>query len=248
LSLTARNEEGNPAGAVVALQVVDKRILTLADEKTFRSMPAHFLLTTEIRRPEDLEYADFLLSDNDPARTTLDLLLGTQGWRRFAEQDPARFREKFKEDADRLLVAMGQTSPRETDFALKETQRLQEEIKERRQSLAAEKEGAEAALLAVRGNSEARAAAVTLDQYRAWFDRFHRQGVPILGGLLGLVMIAFLLLRRPRLFSRPMPFIVGTACAVLLVAVALFYPAWLDWSAPWRGVGGERRFALAEKS
>jgi len=35
------------------------------------------------------------------ARTALDLLLGTQGWRRFAEQDPARFRIDQKEEAEK---------------------------------------------------------------------------------------------------------------------------------------------------
>ena len=55
-------------------------------------MPTHFLLTTEVRRPEDLEYADFLLGPQAKATEALDLLLGTQGWRRFAEQDPAKFR------------------------------------------------------------------------------------------------------------------------------------------------------------
>ena len=62
-------------------------------EKTFRTMPTHFLLTTEVRRPEDLEHADFLLGTHPQAAQALDLLLGTQGWRRFAEQqNPAEFR------------------------------------------------------------------------------------------------------------------------------------------------------------
>ena len=89
--------------------VVDKSVLTLADEKTHRAMPTHFLLTSEVRRPEDLEYADFLLGPQAKASEALDLLLGVQGWRRFAEQDPAKFREKDgdKEEADRLLVMNG---------------------------------------------------------------------------------------------------------------------------------------------
>ena len=76
------------------LAVVDKSVLTLADEKTYRSMPTHFLLTSEVRRPEDLEYADFLLGPQAKAKDALDLLLGVQGWRRFAEQAPAQFRER----------------------------------------------------------------------------------------------------------------------------------------------------------
>ena len=99
-------------------------MLTLADEKTARTMPAHFLLTTEVNRPEDLEYADFLLSDQPKARLALDLLLGTQGWRRFAPQDPAQPREAPRDDADRLLVILGRSSPRVTELAQKETEQL----------------------------------------------------------------------------------------------------------------------------
>src|SRR5262249_49515103 len=49
-------------------------------------------LTTEVRNPEDLENADVLLSDHPGAAASLDLLLGCQGWRRFAEQDPNNFK------------------------------------------------------------------------------------------------------------------------------------------------------------
>ena len=107
------------------LAVVDKSVLTLADEKTHRAMPTHFLLTSEVRRPEDLEYADFLLGPQAKAPEALDLLLGVQGWRRFAEQDPVKFREKDgdKEEADRLLVMTGQ-SPRKTDLAREEIKKI----------------------------------------------------------------------------------------------------------------------------
>jgi hypothetical protein len=111
LHCSATDEQGRPAPAVLMVAVVDKSVLKLADEKTFRSMPTHFLLTTEVRRPEDLEHADFLLGSHASAPVALDLLLGTQGWRRFAEQDPGQFRQKNPQDADRLLVAIGQVSP-----------------------------------------------------------------------------------------------------------------------------------------
>ena len=51
-------------------------------------MPTHFLLAGEVKNPDDLEYADFLLTDHPKASEALDLVLGTQGWRRFAEQAP----------------------------------------------------------------------------------------------------------------------------------------------------------------
>ncbi|MSQ93029.1 MAG: hypothetical protein EXR98_00565 [Gemmataceae bacterium] len=91
LSLQARSEKKIFAPSVALVAVVDSSLLKHADEKTGRSMPTHFLLTTEVRNPEDLEYADFLLGDHPQASQALDLLLGCQGWRRFAEQDPQMF-------------------------------------------------------------------------------------------------------------------------------------------------------------
>ena len=120
LGVEAKTEKGEPAPAVVLLRVVDKSVVTLADDKTLRSMPTHFLLTTEVRRPEDLEYADFLLGPHPQAAEALDLLLGTQGWRRFAEQDPNKFRQEQKEEAERLLVTIGQSQPRTTDLTQQE--------------------------------------------------------------------------------------------------------------------------------
>src|SRR5207248_832539 len=91
------------------VQVVDRAALSLADDKTLRAMPTHFLLTGEVKRPEELENADFLLTDHPLAPIAVDLLLGTQGWRRFAEQDPTQFRESHGVDAERLLASSGQT-------------------------------------------------------------------------------------------------------------------------------------------
>ncbi|MCI0464749.1 MAG: hypothetical protein L0Z62_48110 [Gemmataceae bacterium] len=113
LTLRSRDEKNRSAPAVVLLSAVDLGVLKLADDKTLRSMPAHFLLTAEVRRPEDLEYADFLLTAHPKAEAALDLLLGTQGWRRFAEQeDPVQFRQRQPEEsdrqqADRLVMASG---------------------------------------------------------------------------------------------------------------------------------------------
>ena len=62
------------------------------------------------KKPEDLEHADFLLGDHPKAARALDNLLGTQGWRRFAEQNPAQFVRMEKEDAEKLkkeLEAVG---------------------------------------------------------------------------------------------------------------------------------------------
>jgi predicted anti-sigma-YlaC factor YlaD len=117
LSLQTDTETGKAAPAILLVGVVDKSVIKMADERTARAMPTHFFLTTEVRRPEDLEFTDVLLSDHALAREALDLLMGTQGWRRFLESDPKRFQDskqqqmfadmKCKADADRLLVSLG---------------------------------------------------------------------------------------------------------------------------------------------
>ncbi|MBL8795729.1 MAG: hypothetical protein JNM56_17620, partial [Planctomycetia bacterium] len=137
LQLLANSETGSPAPAVVLVGIVDKSVIKMADERTARAMPTHFLLTSEVRRAEDLEFADILLSDHAQATEALDLLLGTQGWRRFLESDPSRMPGKNQPlnaeemrcnaaDVDRLLVALGKSSidqQRASDtFALRQQQ------------------------------------------------------------------------------------------------------------------------------
>jgi hypothetical protein len=114
LHCLATDEKGKAAPAILMVAVVDNSVLKLADEKTYKSLPTHFLLATEVRRPEDLEHADFLIGAHPSAHVALDLLLGTQGWRRFVEQQdkPQEYRLKQQEkDIDRLLVLNGQLLP-----------------------------------------------------------------------------------------------------------------------------------------
>src|SRR5206468_6255231 len=94
LAFEARNESKQVVPAVAMVAVIDASVVKLANDRTARSMPTHFLLTTEIRQPEDLENTDALLGDHPRAAEALDLLLGAQGWRRFAEQDLQKFAQK----------------------------------------------------------------------------------------------------------------------------------------------------------
>ncbi|MBX9625767.1 MAG: hypothetical protein K2X82_18350, partial [Gemmataceae bacterium] len=83
LGVTATDETGKPAAAILWAAVVNAaNVPGPAD----RSPVAHFLLAGEVRTPDEFEYADFLLSDHPQAGATLDAVLATQGWRRFAEQ------------------------------------------------------------------------------------------------------------------------------------------------------------------
>ncbi len=82
--LLVTDETGRPQAAALGVAVVDAALLNLADDKT-PVLPTQFYLTSEVESPEDLEDANFYLSDDAQAAQSLDLLLGTQGWRRFAE-------------------------------------------------------------------------------------------------------------------------------------------------------------------
>jgi hypothetical protein len=128
LSLRVTDEHGEPVPrAVLGVAVVDEAVLNRTDVEMPR-MPSYFLLTTEVEDPEDLEDANFYLLD-DPnnsktaeATLALDMLLGTQGWRRFVHpgaaacdsagfRDRAGFRDCDDEQIARLVALDGQSSP-----------------------------------------------------------------------------------------------------------------------------------------
>ena len=74
-------------------------------------------ITASITAGEGVELKLVGNTTDAKAAATLDLVLGTQGWRRFAEQDPNRFRQLQRQDADRLLVANGQSTPQVANLA-----------------------------------------------------------------------------------------------------------------------------------
>ena len=225
LGVEATTEKGQPAPAIVLLRVVDKSVLTLADDKTLRSMPTHFLLTTEVRRPEDLEYADFLLGPNPRAAEALDLLLGAQGWRRFAEQNPDKFRRDQKEEAERLLVTIGQSQPQMTDLTREEIARVEEEAQHRTTELRAQIARAESEAKETAEDHDYRAAVATLASYDNFIHRARFVGAPTLGAVLVLAALAFLLLGLYRRFVRALPYYAATAVCVA-IAVLLVMANW----------------------
>ena len=84
LDVVTRDEQGTAQPAVLGVATVDDVLLSLAGDRS-PLMTTFYYLTTEIRSPQDLEDANFFLSDRQEATEALDLFLGTQGWRRFAE-------------------------------------------------------------------------------------------------------------------------------------------------------------------
>ncbi len=106
VSVTVRNEQNQPQpSAVLGVAVVDDSVLNLADDKT-AGMQTYFLLTSQIEKAEDLEDANFFLGPKPEAAAALDMLLGTQGWRKFVEK-PAADVKAAGEDAGKgkLLAA-----------------------------------------------------------------------------------------------------------------------------------------------
>jgi hypothetical protein len=129
LELSAFNEKEKPTPAVLLVGVVNRSVITMADNKTDRLMPTHFLLSGEVKHPAELEHADFLLTDNKNASAALDLLLATQGWRRFAEQNADPANPADKPDVDKMLVAHGQRTSAPFALYKLEEQRVNAEFR-----------------------------------------------------------------------------------------------------------------------
>ena len=114
---TVNEDEGGRLPAVVMLAVVDKS--GRDDGRRRRRLAAcrtHFLLTTEVRPAGRFGVRRLpTWHTGEGERRGSDLLLGTQGWRRFAEQNPEQFRKEHNGDpaAERLLFAMGNSAQKE---------------------------------------------------------------------------------------------------------------------------------------
>ena len=220
LTIKTVNEDEKAAPAVVMLAVVDKSVVTMADEKTARSMPTHFLLTTEVQRPEDLEYADFLLGTQAEAKQALDLLLGTQGWRRFAEQDPTKFRQEHKDEAERLLVTIGQSAPRVTTFTKEKVDKVDEEYDARVTELQKEEQSAGTEASAAATAAPYLAAKANLNVWKNRWDRFTFFGTPVLGMLLLLLAAVCMAMGLTRELSQARRYYAAAAASMALMLLA----------------------------
>jgi len=129
LELSAYTEKEVPTPAILLVGVVNQSVITMADNKTDRLLPTHFLLSGEVKHPAELEHADFLMTDHPKAGKTLDLLLGTQGWRRFAEQQGTPSNPADQADVNRMLVAHGQRPSAPLELFRLEEQRLNSEFR-----------------------------------------------------------------------------------------------------------------------
>ena len=81
LTVETRDAAGNPVAADVALAVVDDAVIALADDRSAR-IKARLYLEPEMPG-QTIDDPNFYFSADPKAPAALDLVLGTQGWRRF---------------------------------------------------------------------------------------------------------------------------------------------------------------------
>ena len=95
----ARDEAGAPVRTVIGASVVDRSVLALGEDRKAPSLPLQFLLATEVDALEDAA----LLAGGEGSARAVDLLLGVQGWRRFAWRDRGAFLAAHPGEAARIL-------------------------------------------------------------------------------------------------------------------------------------------------
>ena len=115
LHLKTTDERGAPTSAVVGLTVTDDTVLEMIEKREQSPrLPVMVFLESEVRELADAHV--YLDPQNDKAELAVDLLLGTQGWRRFALVDWQKFVEKHQDGARRALALLQPVVPR-TEFS-----------------------------------------------------------------------------------------------------------------------------------
>lgn len=106
LRLKTTDERGVPTSAVVGLAVTDDSVLEMIDKREQPArLPVMVFLENEVRELADAHV--YLDPANDKSELAVDLLLGTQGWRRFALVDWQKFVEQHQDSARRALALVG---------------------------------------------------------------------------------------------------------------------------------------------
>ena len=99
LTVETTDDDGNPVPAVVGLTVTDESVIELLEKREQAPrLPVMVLLEDDVEELADAHV--YLDPENDEAPVAVDLLLGTQGWRRFAFVDPVAL---VRDHGDRAL-------------------------------------------------------------------------------------------------------------------------------------------------
>ncbi|UCH96497.1 MAG: A-macroglobulin complement component, partial [Candidatus Aminicenantes bacterium] len=103
LTVKTTDHNNEPISAVVGLTVTDDSVLEMIEKREQAPrLPVMVLLENDVKELADAHV--YLDPKNPGAPLALDLLLGTQGWRKFAFIDTAKFLEKYGDDARRVLA------------------------------------------------------------------------------------------------------------------------------------------------
>jgi alpha-2-macroglobulin-like protein len=88
VTIEARDPSGKPVSTELAVAVVDDAVLAMADDRSARILARLYL---EPEMPgQKIDDPNFYFSADPNASAGLDLVLGTQGWRRFKRVPVAR--------------------------------------------------------------------------------------------------------------------------------------------------------------
>ncbi|WP_166819670.1 MG2 domain-containing protein [Thalassoroseus pseudoceratinae] len=103
LTIHATNADGEPVSAIVGVTVTDDSVLEMIETRDQQPrLPVMAFFENDV---QDLADAHIYLDQDDPlAASAVDLLLGTQGWRRFAFYNSATLVKEHGDDARRVLA------------------------------------------------------------------------------------------------------------------------------------------------
>ena len=111
LTVRTTDDKGTPISAVVGVTVTDDSVLEMIETREQAPrLPVMVLVENEVHELADAQV--YLDPENADASMSLDLLLGTQGWRRFALVNSANFIKQHG-DAARRVLALSMVSQRE---------------------------------------------------------------------------------------------------------------------------------------
>ncbi|MBS0264020.1 MAG: A-macroglobulin complement component [Planctomycetes bacterium] len=100
LQVQTSDERGAPISAIVGLTVTDDSVLEMVEKRQQAArLPVMVYLENDVRELADAQI--YLDPHSDRAELAVDLLLGTQGWRRFALVDWQKFVEQHQDAARR---------------------------------------------------------------------------------------------------------------------------------------------------
>lgn len=108
--------DGKPASAVVGVTVSDESVFEILERREQPpALPVMVLLEADVQELADANV--YLDAKNPKSKIAVDLLLGTQGWRRFGLLSVQEFISRYQDKAVRALALAQPPPPPPMDFA-----------------------------------------------------------------------------------------------------------------------------------